>query len=427
MNIKDWLWTPIFTASFVGIYYIALAMWDNFFKKVYEGSRKWAEVLSFILVFIPAVAYTLVDSFCLPEDRDGYQKLVAYVASCLLSLLSLSAMILLKRLRTLHEEQKKLENATKGIEDALQSVSNHPILKASSALNVIFSSLLRIKNKHAGLLEFVELSFKDISEKGFVRIDISFRNYSTFLGDLMSKSHNVIGSYSVRPKYLRDALESATCLQEYITKVNENQNKITRICMFSMEDINDILIDQYLDEEKATEVKKKRFLSPTASLMEVPSGGSSCSGNGEKEEIQWFQENISGRCIWTLTGLFFKRVREEYTEMVQSKNSLRKIWDFAIFDDEVLVIWRDNYILRGEINSEDPSGTLVVVIGEQVQQFCHAIQDIASDPHSSCIKPTFDELIKGMQTLREQVLIQDTQEDTAEVKLFKELAKMKIE
>lgn len=77
----------------------------------------------------------------------------------------------------------------------------------------------------------------------------------------MSKSHNVIGSYSVRPKYLRDALESATCLQEYITKVNENQNKITRICMFSMEDINDILIDQYLDEEKATEVKKTLLIS----------------------------------------------------------------------------------------------------------------------------------------------------------------------
>lgn len=428
MNTKVMFLLPIIIGVIMAIFSIIPSFLDNQLEKIYKKNpnSKWLTLVGFFLVLTPTIAYSLLDLTTLPDsERVYYNKLVGYVASVLISLLSSCILFFLKCLKMNYKEQNVLEKTMECLESTSKNIAVHPLLNTTNELNSIFSSLLNVKYNTKDVVKFVQLSFNDILNKGFVRIDASFSEYSNFLGSLMSKSQDIVGSYSVRPCYLQNVLTrpcGVTYLKEYVEKVNHSQSKIKRICVFSIEDINNILIDECLNEAVAVKVKEKRTF-PSGRKRE-PLFRCQISSKEKPKEIKWFEDNIkSSQCIWTLSGQFFDYINRDSTKIVASKDSFRKFWDFAIFDSEVLVIWRDNDIFRGEINSEDPSGTIVVAIGKQVQNFYSEIQGITNESNSAYVKPSFNELIVSLEGLEGDILQKDSKEHQAEVKLFKELLK----
>lgn len=409
----------------IPIIVIGLIVLDLLFSGIKKRTNKIAIFIQIILI-----AIVIILSFILPikiedigKDLISMKKVLISIGSiCVIIFLYLQSII--KRYFDLKELTIKLFDGDESIvtklnnkiidlgdkatilDSALLKVDKHPIITSNDDFKPVIESLFKLGKTKDVALKFSFDCLQQISKTGFIQIDIPFEAYSKMLEELTDLStKRIIGTFTVRPDKIYQQLNSRKkCFDEieYLKKINEKEGIVNRIIVFEIEEINGIL-------NHAIELEPK-LKDSMYTLNETP-------------EIIWFNNNLkANKTFWTITPKFLKEIgglsKSNLLKIIDPCGNKHSMTDFAIFDEEVLLIWRENAVTY--IDKDKFTGTLIMKWGDEVLRLNNLLKGYGT--HKAFTHLKFDDLLNEI-SLEGESLAKDSIINTNDFKTFKSLHK----
>lgn len=307
----------------------------------------------------------------------------------------------------------KLNVTHSNVERIHTNLNTHPIFASKDSFKIIIEKLLELKSTKELAMHFALESLEQISTTAFVKIDISFKEYTKKLLDFIERTNNsIIGTYTFRPKKLYDELvakKNNKLKKDYIRKIkNKEIDSKIRVVVFELEEILKILEDAfYLKDSDGnylcvdifnindTQIKLKKE-SEDYSKKDLP-------------EIDWFVKQVVGEnniVRWTLTPVFlnFIDLKGKLKDIINPSDNKNIMSDFAIFDKEILITWREDSHEITKNVFQDSKGTLLMNWSVSTDYLSDKINSLSFDgtlQNSECtyITKSFDELLEIINTI----------------------------
>lgn len=232
-------------------------------------------------------------------------------------------------------------------------------------------------------LNFSIESLKQIGKLGFLKIDVSFGDYTRKLFDIVEKSKSsVIGTFTFRPKLIYDEIQSNSDVEnntnlKYLKLLNDKSytNKI-RLVILSKDEIKGIL-------KNALENMKE---TSNAIFCEIP-------------EVTWFKEHASKgfKVFWTSKNMFFSQFVVNEQEELKKLISLpdNTVTDFAIFDGDLLISWRKSIENKSDMAEY---GTLLISWNRSITEFYNELSRVNSQLSAKNLYTNFMSLVNKIQS-----------------------------
>lgn len=314
-----------------------------------------------ILIFISSIFSNFLPSWSTLIAGTIFDN-ISYISS---SLALLAIFLVFKRdLRynqTVIEKESVLNSQIMRLNDLTENINNindrlikyNPLYSTESTFK---NAIYNLKNLSVAdvALNFSIESLQQIGTLGFIKIDVSFGDYTAKLFEIVNKSKSsVVGSFTFRPKIINDEIKSSpstrdNCNLKYLKLLNDKAySKKIRLVILSLEEIKNMLKDAYNEME----------INPALTLEEIP-------------EVNWFKQQASKEFItlWTSKTLFYSQFVNNSNEDLKKLISLpdRTITDFAIFDSDLLISWRKSIEKKSDIAD---FGTLLISWNHSVKNF----------------------------------------------------------
>lgn len=346
----------------------------EYFEKIFEDK---IEILSFALIFLVLFLASYLDKF-FPSSGKGFKdSLHDTIPLISLAFALVSIVLILKRdfkyKRTVKEKEADLKSQIEQVQNLTDNINkiNDRLIK----YNPLYSTEATFKNAIDHLqdvsvadvaLDFSIESLKQIGKLGFLKIDVSFGDYTQKLFDIVWKSKSsVLGSFTFRPKLIYDEIQSNSDAEnnsnlKYLKLLNEKTytNKI-RLVILSKDEIKEILNDALVSMSN----------TENATLSEIP-------------EVNWFKEQASKgfKVFWTSKNMFYNQFVAHEQEEIKKLISLpdNTVTDFAIFDGDLLITWRKSVENKSDMAEY---GTLLISWNRSITKF-HKEMSI-DDSHQS--------------------------------------------
>lgn len=292
----------------------------------------------------------------------NFLDVIPFSVSMLLSILLFYIDVAVTKTFTLNELKKELLEGENSIRNRLNSKINelesqlnvfkvlnnntitHPLYTTKENFKPVIENLFNLTTTQNQALKFSEESLREITERGFIKIDISFKEYTALLCELTKTSKSdIVGTYTVRPKKIE---ENKTALKDYVTELDNAVSRgvsIFRLMVFELNEITDILNNHRLNESKGI------------------------------EELEQFEKQVSSSKIkWSSTPLFLSNLNENTLNNIIAPHQNDKFMtDFAIFDKELLILWREND--KKYFRIEEKTGTLLLNWNDGVKELSNKL------------------------------------------------------
>jgi hypothetical protein len=259
-------------------------------------------------------------------------------------------------------------------------IKYNPIYAASDTFKKSMLELVKL-NSIGLATKFSHESLEQMGKLGYLKIDVSFYNYTKYLHEVIESSkQSVIGSITVRPKDLYNMIkqDNYKYYSEYIDLLNKKKDfNRKRIIILSVKEIIKIL------QDANSELQENE-----SGMLHIP-------------EIMWFQEkiNFNFEMYWTTDTLFMSNYISQIKEiekLVCLYNN--KITDFAIFDGQLLISWRLSLESREDL---EDYGTLLLSWKPKVAEFNKIFYvPNKSEYQAKKLFPNFNDLINFLKNSR---------------------------
>lgn len=299
----------------------------------------------------------------------------------------------------------KLNKQIIDLDSALLKVNKHPIIRSNDDFKPVIESLFKLGKTKDVALEFSFNCLQQISKTGFIQIDIPFKVYSKMLEELTDKSTNeIIGTFTLRPNSVYKELIDIREKNEinYLRSINEKKDKVNRIIVFEVEEINKILIDSIYQEEyikNNNELYRTEYIPPRNTSRNnffKPRLNDNTYDLTETPEIIWFNDNLkANKTFWTITPEFLNNINLEdsLSKIIAPCGKEHFMTDFGIFEGEILLIWREN--ASRYLDKNKFTGTLIMTWGKKVSDLNKKLINFNIDD-TPFIFSTFDDLLKKL-------------------------------
>ena len=209
------------------------------------------------------------------------------------------------------------------------TIKYNPLYSSEYTFKDSIENLQKVSIKDVAL-QFSIDSLKQMGTYGFVKIDVSFGDYTKKLLSIVEKLEiSVLGSLTFRPKIIYKGIENNHHYCDnydliYLKLLNEKNIKKIRFVILSDFEVLGILNDANDQLEK----------NPKLTLTKIP-------------EIQWFKDQASKKCdvYWVSQDMFydqFIRDANGIREIISFPGTDKSVTDFAVFDSNLLITWRTN-------------------------------------------------------------------------------------
>jgi hypothetical protein len=364
-DINPWHAVLLFMIFIVAVVAIIYDTLESVFEKfVLTFFEKWLfPVFSFVIVLI--FVSSILSNF-LPKWSTSIKGTIFDNMPYVSSSLALLAIYLvfkrdLKYKKTVSDKELDLQTQISKLQNLTDNINkiNDRLIK----YNPLYSTEATFKNAIDHLqgisiadvaLDFSIESLKQMGKLGFLKIDVSFGDYTQKLFEIVMKSKNsVLGSFTFRPKLIYDEIQSNpdsenNCNLKYLKLLNEKDysNKI-RLVILSKEEIIGILADAYANMENTENAK----------LDQIP-------------EVNWFVKHASCgfKVFWTSKNMFYNQFVANEQDEIKKLISLpdNTVTDFAIFDSDLLITWRKSVEIKSDMAEY---GTLLISWNRSITQF----------------------------------------------------------
>lgn len=303
----------------------------------------------------------LPSSFAIKESFVSHLSTIATTISLVCIIIILKRDFKYKRLTKLNEE--KLEETKRQIETIFLNTSKvnenlvkyNPLYSTEHTFKDVVDRLHSVSVSSIAL-EFSKKSLEQIAKLGFLKIDVSFAEYTRYLFRIIeNSSKSIIGSFTFRPKLIYDEMYKIKRKEDnprlaYIEMINTKKyNFKIRFVILSIDEIEQILTD---------------------ALNEMGKNGNYIFE--DLPEIKWFKENFSKEfnIFWTTKNLFYEHFVDKENDQIKKIISLpdHNITDFAIFDDNFFVSWRKNIDNKNDLSEY---GTLLISWNENIDKIAN--------------------------------------------------------
>lgn len=385
------LFVLIFFIAVIAIIYDTL---ENIFKKnILSFLEKWLFPLFSIvigLIFVSSILSLFIPKWSSYVIGIAFDNM-PYVSS---SLALLAIYLVLKRdlryRKTVGDREKDMKIYIDELKIITENINNindklvkyNPLYSTEQTFKDTIEDLQKLSIKDVAL-DFSIDSLKQIGKLGFIKIDVSFGEYTKKLFEIVGKSKiSVLGSFTFRPEFIHSEIlknpdpENNSDLQ-YLKLLNDKKYKKIRLAILSKSEIK-IILSKALD---------KMSKSEKAILEEIP-------------EIDWFKKQLSKgfKIFWTTTNLFYNQFIRDEQEEIRQLLSLpyddEKITDFAIFDGDLLITWREIVEKKADMSRY---GTLLISWNRSISKF---YEDISKDDSHQSAKNLYTDFMALINKLR---------------------------
>jgi hypothetical protein len=364
-DINPWHAVLLFLIFTVAVFAIIYDTLESMFEKyVLTFFEKWlfpAFFIVVVLIFVSSILSTFLPKWSTSIKGTIFDNM-PYISS---SLALLAIYLVFKRdlkyKKTVDEKELDLQVQITELQKLTDNINkiNDRLIK----YNPLYSTEATFKNAIDHLqdvsvadvaLDFSIESLKQMGKLGFLKIDVSFGDYTQKLFDIVGKSKSsVLGSFTFRPKLIYDEIQSNSNAEnnsnlKYLKLLNEKTytNKI-RLVILSKDEIKEILNDAL---ESLTN-------TVDATLIEIP-------------EVNWFKEQASKgfKVFWTSKNMFYNQFVSNEQEEIKKLISLpdNTVTDFAIFDGDLLITWRKSVENKSDMAEY---GTLLISWNRLITKF----------------------------------------------------------
>ncbi|MBC8180529.1 hypothetical protein H8E88_05330 [candidate division KSB1 bacterium] len=297
------------------------------------------------------------------------------------------------------QNKVRIESDIEYFEKLKEHFPFNPIITTKSTFKKVISNLLKIKTKELAL-EFAIDSLNEISKTAFVKMDVSLSDYTQKLETLVKGSdRRIIGTYTFRPEELYTEIKN---IQDVKMQTNDIKELIEYINIFNAKSlIQDDKIRIVVFEPQVL----KAILNDAINQMEKD-----LEDNSDRiPEIGWFVEKISkgAKLKWTSTEFFLKCfsnngniiLPEDIKKIINPAENC--ITDFAIFDDEILITWRENHpsIKSKSSDIDKDKGTLLMSWTDNVPEISKLLEDIVKQQNNKYyLFDTFEQFLDFIKT-----------------------------
>lgn len=395
-DINPWhvlLLALIFLITAVAIIYDTLEyMFEKYEKYMLSFFEKRLFSVFFIvivLIIISPILTTFLPKWSTTIKGEIFDN-ITYIASSL----ALFAIFLvfkrdLKYKKTVGDKEKDLKVQTEQLKKLTDDINkiNERLIK----YNPLYATESTFKNAIDHLrdvsvadvaLDFSIDSLKQMGKLGFLKIDVSFGDYTHKLFEIVEKSRtSVIGSFTFRPKLIHDEIRanpdpSNNSNLKYLTllKAKSYQNKI-RLIILSKKEIKEML------NEALSSMDNSGF----GTLNEIP-------------EVLWFNAQVSEgfKVFWTSKDMFYSQFVKDEQDEIRKLISLpdNTITDFAIFDSDLLITWRKSIENKTDMAEY---GTLLISWNRMITKFHNEICKENSHQSAKHLYTDFMALVNRMK------------------------------
>ncbi len=376
-DINPWHAVLLFMIFIIAVVAIIYDTLESIFEKyVLTFFEKWLFPVFFfvvVLIFVSSILSTFLPKWSTSIKGTIFDNM-PYISS---SLALLAIYLVFKRdlkyKKTVNDKEFDLQTQISKLQNLTDNINkiNDRLIK----YNPLYSTEATFKNAIDDLqgisiadvaLDFSIESLKQMGKLGFLKIDVSFGDYTQKLFEIVVKSKkSVLGSFTFRPKLIYDEIQSNpnsenNCNLKYLNLLNDKvySNKI-RLVILSKEEIIEILSDAYASM-KNTE---------NATLDQIP-------------EVNWFMKHASCgfKVFWTTKNMFYKQFvaneREEIKKLISLPDNT--VTDFAIFDSDLFITWRKSVEIKSDMAEY---GTLLISWNRSITQFHNEMSK--DDSHQS--------------------------------------------
>jgi len=389
--------------------FVVFTAWDIYKSKTIEGKAPFLKQRSIILAMIAIIGFTVA-------FIDKIPFLVAILISILLFYLELvtTNIYLFKDLKTQiidgeDSVKKKLDKTTEELKDVssqLMDYNTHPIIATKDSFKQSTEKLFLLTSLKEIALEFALDSLEQLNTKAYIQIDTELNYYTKNLSLFIEKSKTeIIGTYTLRPKIIYEQFidpETSSDFINYLKTFKEKNLSKKRIVVFELEEIIAILEEALFERngENFALIEKRRKDAIAYRISKMKEGNQEYQLS-EIPEIVWFEENIcceNTDLVWTLTPIFLKYLDLENTfkDIIQPNGNLNYMSDFAIFDNEVLVTWRESNPKYFSNQETKPTGTMLMNWSGSTTLVSNKINNISTD---CLIKNNFNELLSDINNI----------------------------
>jgi hypothetical protein len=367
-DINPWhavLLFMIFIVAVVAIIYDTLeSIFEKYVKYVLSFFEKCLFPVFFfvvVLIFVSSILSTFLPKWSSSIKGTIFDNM-PYISS---SLALLAIYLVFKRdlkyKKTVSDKEFDLQTQISKLQNLTDNINkiNDRLIK----YNPLYSTEATFKNAIDHLqgisiadvaLDFSIESLKQMGELGFLKIDVSFGDYTQKLFEIVVKSKkSVLGSFTFRPKLIYDEIQSSPDAEnnsnlKYLKLLNEKTytNKI-RLVILSKEDIKGILSDALASMKKTEDATRDK----------IP-------------EVSWFKEQASKgfRVFWTSKDMFYNQFITHKQDEIKKLISLpdNTVTDFAIFDGDLLITWRKSVEIKSDMAEY---GTLLMSWNRSITNF----------------------------------------------------------
>lgn len=361
----NWIWIVTYLLMIgLALFLLFVDSYEPYDERIQKMFYEDNNTVPTIILLFAIFASISLDKF-IPQSfqtkkifEDNLPSIAIFISlACILIILKRD----FKYKRTFKENENKLEQTRQQLDQILENTKqvNEKLVKYNPLYSTEYTfkdviDRLHIISAPKIALEFSVKSLNNIAKYGFLKIDVSFAEYTRYLYRTIENSRkSIIGSFTFRPKVIYEDIkntpnETDNNRLEYVKKINSKdyETKI-RIVILSISEI-----EQILDDAKNSMINNYPTL-----IHEIP-------------EIKWFTDKFSKKfqVFWTTREFFYEHYINNESEEIKHLISLpnHSISDFAIFDSDLFITWRKN---MENIHDLSEYGTLLLSWNIHVNRF----------------------------------------------------------